>query len=266
MLETFKFDYEALTPISHGDEMNLSTIQPFRRQRIFWDGEYHDIPIVSGNSMRGGYLRRRGMKKFCDLLDLRKNSLKPKQYYLLFNGGSLSKSGEDISIGQKKEFRALLPIVSIFGGAIDNMLLEGRMNIGIIYPIGKETQGITRIPSERSVFEFLDTIFYTRKDDYMPDDPADKTDTVQMKYETEILVPGTQLTQTVTLRTDEELELSAFGFLMDAFLEEPRLGSKGNVGHGYVTFKSDRKIPDSGAFIEYTKQNKDKIVDFIKAM
>jgi len=264
MNKSYTFRYEALTPISHGDEGTLSTITPFRRQRVYSEGEYYDIPVVSGNSFRGGALRRKGMKRFCDLLGLKKESLRAKPYYLLFNGGALSKGDSDVSIGAKKEFRRILPLVSIFGGGIDNMLLEGRMQIGFIYPIGKETQVITGIHSDRSVFEFLNTVFYTRRDDYIPEDPTMKEMTVQMKYECEIMIPGTKFVQQVTVTTDEELELSAFGFLMKIFQEEPHIGSKANVGHGFVTFEPSAPLPDSKPFEDYVENNKEMIISYIR--
>jgi len=262
MIQKYQFKYEAISPISHGGEANFSNIQPFRTQKILFDGTFYDVPVLSGNGYRGGQMRRPAMKAFIDLLGIKKSSLGKRAYYLLFSGGSLSKGNDEVSIVDKLALRRTMPLVSIFGGGVKNMLLEGRMQVGFVYPVGKETREFTGVASDKSVFEFLDTVFYTHKDDY---EGLEEGESPQMMYETEILVPGTEFVQQINVTTDDQIELSAFGFVVETWLKNPRLGSKENVGHGFVKVDLPEGLPSGKEFVQDTLNRKAEILDFLNS-
>jgi len=260
MINKYQLNYTAVSPISHGDEMTLSVISPFRKQKIYHEGKYIDVPVVSGNSMRGGGLRRLAIKRMLEMLDVPVESLSQSCYYFLLNGGALTSGGVETDVDKTLTIRSKLPLISLLGSATGNIMLSGRISVGLIYVVGKETKQLTNIESDNSVNKFLDTIFYTRKDDYEKE-KVDKTS--QMKYESEVLIPGTPLSQYIYLYTNSELEQSAFGFMMNVFKEKPQLGGKANVGHGFVDVSCDKEFPDDKTFIDFLNENKEDIKDYL---
>lgn len=262
-MKKMTFRYTAKAPISHGGEETLSVITPFRRQTVIYNNKNIDIPVLSGNGFRGGVLRRGGMKKVCDLLGIGKEGLTLKAYHMLFNGGALTKGDDKVDIGKRISIREKLPFLSVLGGGIGNVLLEGRLNVGFIYPVAKETEYITDIESDKSVFEYLDTIFYTRREDY---EGTTEGDTMQMKYEAEILIPGTPLYQEIVSLCNTKLEESALSLFIEEFKKHPYIGGKSNVGHGYVEVEQQGELESSEAVEQYIEANKEDIIDYLNSM
>lgn len=259
-MRKYKVNYTARSPIAHGGEENLSNIQPIRRQTIVYNGKNVDIPIISGNSIRGKNFRRNGMKKVCELLKIGKESLGLNAYHLLFNGGSLTKGDEKVDIGKKIGLRNMLPFVSVLGGGIGNMLLEGRMNVGFVYPVGFETHWITGIDSDMSVFECLDTINHTRHDDY---EGTEEGETVQMLYDTEILIPGTKLYQEIVTFPNTELEESCIALFFEGLLSDPYIGGANNKGLGFVDIEIDGDFGSSELIRQHLTDNRDEIIAYL---
>jgi len=95
----FEGTVTALTSISHiGDSHGVTA--KLRREKIVQpDGSVEEIPILSGNGVRG-ILRDRGMLHLCRELGFGVNDengevqgLSKEAFYLLFSGGALSKQG-----------------------------------------------------------------------------------------------------------------------------------------------------------------------------
>lgn len=248
------------SPISHNDEVSLSTTTPFRRIRMVHENKVMDVPVYTGNAWRG-LLRRAAAKDFVEKLELQ--NLTPDLYHILFAGGFLAKGAAgDIDVGFKKAIRKYIPYLSVFGGATGNTIIEGRLSVGILMPVAKETAVYTGIESDHSVYEYLDVIFYTHRDDFEESDIAN--DTVQMKYETEVLIPGTVLVSQLILDSDNEVELGALGAALEAWLGTSILGGRNAVGHGKVEAEFIPKIPNPKSYHEYLQRNKEEIIDFLK--
>lgn len=259
--------YRADEYISHGDEENLSTITPFRRQKVMYEGDLIEIPIVTGNSVRGK-LRRIASKRLLDILNVK--SLSPKLYHVLFTGGALTDAEEVVDVGFIKKTRRLLPCLSLFGAAVGNVIISGRISVGFVFPIGKETEKFTGEKSEHSVFEFLELVFYTRKEDYEHEESSTEiSETAQMKYEIETLVPGTRFKQYIVLATNDEIELACFRDTWEQFAKDPRLGGQSRVGHGRVTIEHVTNLdslPSSEKYLEYVQKNAQEIKEFLNAL
>ena len=164
----------ALSSISHGGETR-STTQIFRREKIVTkDGKVLAIPVVSGNSIRG-VLRDAGSLAMLEALEMDKGTLSMAAFDFLFSGGSLNKdAGRAIDIKRARRFKELLPIVGVFGGSIGDQIIEGKLQIGKLLPICKETWHI--IPDHVkakagvelraiSINQYLQVEAYTRRDD-----------------------------------------------------------------------------------------------------
>jgi CRISPR type IV-associated protein Csf2 len=177
-MKTFIFEgvMTALTSISHiGDTYGINA--KLRREKIVQpNGMVEEVPIISGNSLRG-ILRDRGMLHMCRSLGYGVNEetgeikgLSLAAFYFLFSGGALSKvSGRGLDIDQARRWRDLIPLVALFGGAMGNQIMPGKCKIGKAIPICQET---AHILPERFVEDGLLSIWdmcqeeaYTRRDD-----------------------------------------------------------------------------------------------------
>lgn len=262
---TLELQYVAKSFISHGDEENLSTIMPFRRQKTIYNGKFVDIPVITGNSVRGK-LRRIGARDLLKRLGI--GLVSQRLYHLLHSGGALESTGDVIDVGRVKRIRRLLPLISLFGGSLDNQLIPGRLDVGFVVPIGRETYRLTGIKSETSVFEYLELAFYTRKEDYEPNE-GEQVQTAQMKYEVEVLVPGTPLYQRIFLKTDEQIELACFNAIVTKFLEYPTFGSNSRVGHGLVELVDSKgldELPSPELYYEHIESNKEEIARILEEL
>lgn len=255
--------YKALSPISHNGDEVLSTVSPFRRQKVDYNDEIIDIPVLSGNGFRGVW-RRIGAKHLLDSLGI--ENINPDLYHMLFAGGALTGSTEEEQVLYKREIREKVPFLSVFGSAMGNFMLSGKLSSGFGYVISEETKTFTGIESERSIYEYLSTEFYTRRDDYEAGSAEDVADTVQMKYETEVLIAGTELLQTVILKDCTELEIGCFMNILQLWKKDGAIiGGVARVGHGRVEFDIDfdnyrEQIEEYNSYIQ---ENKETIKQYI---
>ena len=136
----------ALTSISHiGESYGINA--KLRREKVVQpDGSVEEVPIISGNSLRG-ILRDRGMLHMLRCLGYgvdeetgKVRGLSLAAFYFLFSGGALTKvSGRGLDVDQARCWRDLIPLVAIFGGAMGNQIMPGKVNVGKAIPICRET-------------------------------------------------------------------------------------------------------------------------------
>lgn len=166
----------ALTSVSHIGE-TYGVQAKLRREKIVTsDGEVEEIPIISGNSLRG-ILRDRGMLHMLRCLGYGVNEetgevqgLSLAAFYFLFSGGALTKAGgRGIDIDEARRWRELIPLVALFGGAMGNQIMPGKCKIGKVTPICAETAHLLpeRFVNGRmlSIWEIVQEEAYTRRDD-----------------------------------------------------------------------------------------------------
>lgn len=285
-MKTIVFDgiMTAITSISHiGDTYGVNA--RLRREKIIQpDGTVEIVPIISGNAIRG-ILRDRGMYHMLRVLGYGVNEttgdvtgLSLAAFYFLFSGGALTKAGSKrgLDVDEARKWREKIPLVSVFGGAMGNQIMDGKLMCGKCVPICSETAHI--IPERfcqgntRSVWEMCQEEAYTRRDDaknenirYLiaPEErrlldahAADKRSksgteddivtetgqTQQMRYYVETLAAGTQLYFEVALRDVSDLEREAFFATLIEFSKMPYIGGKSAVGHGKVSVEFDNWI------------------------
>lgn len=271
----------ALSSIFHGGGASFGVNSLLRREKFVQpDGSVEEVPIISGNAMRG-LLRDKGMYHMCRALgygdpgeDGKPKGLSLPAYYFLFSGGSLtSVGGRGIDIDKAREIRGLIPLVGVFGGAMGNQIMPGKLSVDKMYPICAELAHL--IPARYvnghgkvSVWEYLQEEMYTRKDDEKNENlrglidgdvrrlleaearskreassqPVVQDDTgqkQQMMYFVETLAAGTQFYWSVVLSQVTDVEFDAFAVCLAEFARDPHVGAKANVGHGKVSVKFD---------------------------
>jgi CRISPR type IV-associated protein Csf2 len=272
-----------LTSVSHiGDSHGI--VSKLRREKFVCGEGVEEIPVISGNSLRG-ILRDRGMLHMLRMLGYGVNEetgevrgLPLNAFYFLFSGGALTKiAGRGLDIDEARKWRNLIPLVSVFGGAMGNQILNGKMKCGKAIPICEETAHL--LPERfgngnraMSIWEMVQEEAYTRRDDEKnenlrqliapevrglleakaseqrtksgtPEDVAGETgQKQQMRYFIETLAAGTELFWEITLDDVTPVEFDAFAITLAEFSKSPYVGGKSNVGHGKVSIKFDKWI------------------------
>lgn len=267
----FEGTYEAQAPISHGSdedfgmEIRLRTLELTVRD----DGEvYHEaVPVVSGNSLRG-QLRDLLAQDFLDRLsdDDDPVQVSDKLSNSLYAGGSLERTAGAGKLNRRliHDIRDNIPPLSLLGTAIEDQLIEGRVDVGQLLPVAMETNSFTGRDAEKSVFEFVDTTFYTRQDDRVGGRQGDE-DAQQMKFNVQVLVPGTRLHHDLTLRSGHtNLDAACLGHAFDLFRERPVIGGMASRGHGTVEFEYGDDLPDGEPYREWIADNRSELREFVE--
>src|SRR5690606_27158676 len=98
---------EVTSPLIHSDE-RVEVMQRFRREPVISaDGELIDVPVYSGNAIRG-MLRRAAALRICEEVGVRDRELPVKAFYLLFSGGYLEGSDYGYRVEEVEKMRRLL--------------------------------------------------------------------------------------------------------------------------------------------------------------
>lgn len=284
-MKTYVFEgtMTALTSISHiGDTFGVNA--RLRREKIVQpDSSVEEIPIISGNALRG-ILRDRGMLHMVRQLgygdpgeDGVPLGMSLAAFYFLFSGGALTKNaGRGLDIDQARHWRELIPLVALFGGAMGNQIMPGKLKIGKAIPICRETMHILPARYEKlasqSVWDYCQEEAYTRRDDEKNEnlrpliaapvrelleakyrEEREKRGTAkdvvketgqkqQMRYYVETLAAGTPLFWDLTLDDVTDLEFEALTVTLAEFGRQPYVGGKSGVGHGKVSIQFDQWI------------------------
>jgi len=266
----------ALSSISHiGGNKGITSL--LRREKVVTPDGVEEIPIISGNGMRG-LLRDLGMMHMLKLLgyaldeESEHYGISLASFYFLFSGGALTSTGDrGIDIDEARRWRDLIPLVALFGGAMGNQIMPGKLAIGKLIPICQETahllpERVTADHAPLSVWDMVQQEAYTRKDDEKNENirwlltdsakgqlqlsatkkKAKKDDMVeetgqkqQMRYFVETLAAGTRFYWKINLHDVSPVEFDAFAVNLAEFSRRPYIGGKSGVGHGEVSIKFD---------------------------
>lgn len=275
----FRGTITALSSIAHSGGMSFGINTKLRREKFVQpDGGVEEIPVLSGNGLRG-LLRDVGMLHMCKKIGYgvdtetgEINGLSLQAFYFLFSGGALSSDASGaIDIKTARKLRELIPLVGIFGGAVGNQIMPGKLKIGKALPICEETihllPGSCRNGELKSIWDYLQEEMYTRKDDekdehkrhliepspqleqgkidleeakektLAPDVPKQ-----QIMYYVETLAPGTKFYWDIILDDVTDIEFEAFVTTLLEFSKRPFVGGKSNVGLGKVKINFDNWI------------------------
>jgi hypothetical protein len=264
----------AITSIIHnGGEKNGIASMLRREKFVQPNGKVKEVPVISGNAIRG-ILRDVGMYDMLQKVgygvqdDGTVKGLPLSAFYFLFSGGALSSTGEaGINVDRFRKMKDLIPLIGLFGGAIGNAIMPGKLKIGKLMPICKETLHL--LPEKyqneeaESIWDYCQTEMYTRRDDEKNDkvrgmidenvralltggtakvDITKSSTAQQMMYRNESLAAGTQFYWKVTLEDASDIEFEAFVNTLIVFSKAPYLGGRSAVGHGEISIKMDKWI------------------------
>jgi hypothetical protein len=257
----------AISSISHnGGEKNGVVTQLRREKFVQLNGTVVEVPVISGNSIRG---------KFRDLAAIeiltKQDGVKIKidgdSFNLLFTGGSLESTGDSgINIEKVRQMRKDMPMLSVLGGSVGNIIMPGKLDMGKLIPIAKET--IHLIPEKfhgtdeiKSIWEYCQVEMNTRTDDaknenyreFLSDDAkAGEKIKSQMMYHVETLAAGTKFYWKICLRDTNDVETGAFLSTLNSWTQQAsQVGGNGRVGHGALKVElTETNVVDSDVAFE----------------
>lgn len=252
-MKKYTFSTPLLSSLVHTEETS-GNVANIYREKININNKVHNIPAVHGNAIRG-VLRRVGFNRLCELLGLERNSLSVDMYHTLFNGGALTSSTGYLNLNTKREIRELLPLLSVFGSAMGNDMLPGKMIVSSGLPQCKELG-----TGEASYHDMTNIVRYTRLED--GDIELGENDkTSQMFYDIEVMIQGTTLQWEIILDYCSEIEEQAMNDTLMQFAQKPFLGGASGKGHGRLGFEfSDT----NESYLGFIEENKEKIVLWLK--
>lgn len=264
----------ALEPISHISEVR-STDSKFNREKMMVQSKAGitkviEIPVISGNSLRG-VLRRRAGYRFLELLGISKETLSEGLQHALFSGGMLKKGAEGgvIDTSFVSKVRQNIPYLSLFGTVLGQQMIQSKLDVGQLIPISCQTRVRTGIDSDISIYSLLDERAATRRDD-MEDktkgtqDPDEQKQ--QMRYTHEVLVAGTEFYHYFTLKSANEIETGAFWSTIADFCKYPKIGGLGCRGFGMIRLNYEIKSESAQKYEAWVVENKETITKYLTSL
>lgn len=265
----YNFELRLQSSLIHTEETHSNMSNIFR-EKIKVDDKIHEIPALHGNAMRG-LLRDIGAQHMLETVEFPAKELPTHVFHMLFTGGALTKSTSRLSVEEKREIRERLPLLSIFGTAMGNEMLQGKLIVSSVYPMCKELGN-----GEKSYNDMVQIVRYTRMDDikkvYGEDFVAkQEEETSQMFYDIEVLVKGTDLTWEVYLDSDNDIERACFEQLLSDFIRKPYIGGASRAGHGKVSIENMTRNGeafelDTDGYNDYLLENKKETVEKLKTL
>jgi len=280
----------ALSSISHnGGERNGTIVQLRREKFVQPKGNVVEIPVVSGNSIRGK-IRDLAAIDILTKNDGLKVQVDADNFNLLFSGGSLESTvGKQLDIEKVRKMRKDIPMLSVLGCSIGNVILPGKVDIGKMIPICKQTLHL--IPEKfhgteeiKTIWEYCQVEMNTRKDDTKDENKREfikkeaLTDDLrggQMMYHTETLVAGTRFYWKICLRDTTDIETGAFLSILQSWSNQSsQVGGNGRVGHGRLkvdltetsVIDSEMEFTNSDfvTYIDKAKDAKKDVTDYFE--
>lgn len=254
----------ALSSISHGgDTRGMITL--LRRETIITDNGPLNIPLISGNALRGR-LRRTAETLTAEALNYR-GRLTISAAAALRSGGALVKTNRDpISGAVLARLRELVPLIGVFGTAGAGRIIDGCLQVGKLMPIAAETTHLTGHRSDRSITELTQIETYARVDDTYHHDatPTDTTATTQTQFRIETFRAGTQFEAWLNLTNPTPTEAAFFTEVLTAFQRHATIAGRAAIGHGRLRFDLDTNQNPPG--IDWQPVDVDEAIELLNQL
>lgn len=267
----------ALTSIAHGGD-TLGTITYLRREAFLTPTGRLDIPVLSGNGVRGT-LRDIGATLLWEHLD--RPTLPLPAVHALWSGGALVKTKAAPLTGQRlADLRRMIAHVSVFGVAAGGRIIDGRLVVGKSVPICTQTAHLLPEPlrdeAVHDIHDLTQIERYTRLrdadthphlvatnnegdphndtgsdtgpdqgSDQGPDQGSDGSyEEGLMRYGSETFAAGTRFHTMFALRGATPAEYDFFHDTLTTYLAAPTIGGRLSRGHGHVRYDLTTPPPD----------------------
>lgn len=259
------------TPLAHGADDRAGNAVLFRRMLVRTDKGLQRLPYYSGNALRG-QLRDVLADHLLEALGLPVSRQQPALhlwfFYCLYSGGALAEASEVPAITRKyfgdngahrpeayREFRQMLPALSLLGCALGNRILSGHCAVGDLRPRCREWG-----TGDASVRDLLAWEFLTRREDL--ESHAEHTGMIAYA---EVLRPGTVLEGGVDCASGiSDLERSALATGLRLLAKRGYLGAENRRGLGRVVMEIDWPGDDPGTYVQFLEAEAPKLRDYLR--
>lgn len=259
-----KIKLKALSPIAHGsfsEGVDTGNISEFRKIPINNKGNIFEIPVISGNALRG-VIRRLLTREFFSINELDKKlepKLHDKLYAVMANGGAL---GKDLSASLNplyiKEIRTQLPILSLLGSACYKYMISGMANVGFLV-LDCQELGTGEFDSQTLLTEIGETRHVDKSVINVED-----LDIKPMPYLTEAVIQGATFSGEIVFAPQTtEIEKAA---MFHGIKLMNHIGGKTARGYGRVEITSDVEMNDSIYVEKIQSCDMDFLEKFIKGI
>lgn len=258
------------SPLAHGADSKAGNATLFRRLPVITDtGDVLHLPYYAGNAVRG-QMRDLLADHFLAAIGLTPSRSTPPValwfFYALYSGGALEEQSDAQKALRKsmgdhgairamgiREFRQMLPALSLLGCALGNRVLPGRCQFADLRPVCAEWG-----TGESSISELMAWEYLTRREDY-----EDHTEHHGMIASTEVLRTGARLEGGIDHDgAMDAIERAALGRGLTLLAARGFLGAENRRGLGRVTLTIDG-APSPDAYDEFLRDRKDAIREYL---
>lgn len=250
-MKSIYVDMKVESPIHHSEfGRGASNAVGLRRFPVLGpDGQARPVPAVSGNALRGR-MRRVVMRELLDRCGFVIGAAGYDRIYAaIANGGHLTGGDNMVDPAALRQMRADCPPLSLFGSALYNYMLAGRMSVGILWPVCDLTVAAGLAPNPGGEIPKSADMEIESSFARLPEKERQKTDSTgvgPMPVTLEIIVAGTVLASEIRLYADAtDLEASCAAWALDRV---ESLGGKATMGLGRVRVSHDG---DAAAYADW---------------
>ena len=240
----------ALSSVAHGGEA-LGTVTYLRREKFLLpSGLVEEIPVVSGNAVRG-LIRDAGAALMWERLG--SPALPLPVMHALWAGGALVKAkGEPLSGHRLARLRRTVPHIGVFGAAGGGRIIDGALQVGKMLPVCQQTAHV--LPESLSagplpdIWDLVQVESYSRMPnaDRLPEvvqqqtPPVDGSEVAEsgsdgrMRYGVETFIAGTRFHWWMGLTNATAAEKSFFDDVLARYSEHAVVGGRLARGHGQL--------------------------------
>lgn len=255
--------------LAHGADTKAGNATVFRRMQVLTDGGVRSLPYYAGNAIRGR-IRDLLADHFLAALGLPASRTQPAValwfFYALYSGGALEEQSDATKALKKqigdhgavramgiRDFRGMLPALSLLGCALGNRVLPGRCQVADLRPICREWG-----TGDRPVAELLTWEYLTRREDH-----EDHAEHHGMIANTEVLRAGALLEGGLDMDDAiSDLERAALGRGLQLLAARGYLGAENRRGLGRVRLTIDG-CPDPAAYDVFLTDRKVDILTYL---
>ena len=270
------------SPMFHGSDVKTGNMSLFRRHTVPdpLTGTTHEVPVVSGNAIRG-MLRDVGMGKHLQLLGLKSTDIPTTRAHSLLAGGAIESGADTGTVNNviRARARELCPPWDLVAGCIDQQIMSGRARIGDATLVCRETAWKTQpvLAPELTANDFAaalpscDEMMVVRQLTRHKHADIPGADGVQMLVNFELIREGNQMLHTLQIWGLDGVEPTTASFLtylLDEFREIGSLGVGASRGFGSIAF--DGYMPGNGApplpsselYLNYVESRRQEMIDW----
>lgn len=260
------------TPLAHGSDGKAGNATIFRRMQVLVDGGSILLPYYAGNAIRG-QMRDLLADHFLSSIGLTADRTRPAismwLFYALYSGGALEENSDATKALRKelgdhgairatgiREFRTMLPALSLLGCALGNRILPGHCQVADLRPVCREWGTGDRPVAELMTWEYL-----TRREDH-----EEHVEHHGMIANTEIMRAGAVLEGGID--HDDAiaaLELAALGRGIALLAERGRIGAENRRGMGKVAFDISG-APDPEPYDAFLRERRVEILEYLASV